>query len=77
MIRISVVHQKGNPEVTFQVEDNSQRPGDLSVKLPLRALEKLSAMLSRLRETKSYHGEITVKDGKVFSGENIQKEITE
>ncbi len=76
MIRVSVIHKKESPEVILQIHDTSQKNGNISVKLPIRVIGKLSAMLGRIQETKSYQGEITIKDGKVFSTENIEKEIT-
>ena len=76
MIRVSVIHQKDIPEVILQIQDSSQKNGNISVKLPTRAVGKLAAMLGRIQETKSYQGEITIKEGKVFSSENIEKEIT-
>ncbi len=76
MIRVSVINHKGIPEVTLQISDTSKQNSDVSVQIPIRAVGKLAAMLGRIQEAKSYHGEITIKDGKVFSNENIEKEIT-
>ncbi len=76
MIRVSVINQKDTTEVTLQIHDSSQKNSNVSVKLPIRAIGKLAAMLGRIQETKSYQGEITIKEGKVFSSENIEKEIT-
>ena len=76
MIRVSVINPKATSQVTLRIHDSSQKNGDLSVEIPVRALGKLAAMLGRIRETKFYEGSITIKDGKVFSSENIEKEIT-
>ncbi len=49
MIRVSVINQKDTTEVTLQIHDSSQKNGSISIKLPIRAVGKLAAMLGRIQ----------------------------